>query len=236
MKIQHTLFSLIGLFASNVLLAQNWEKSINIYNQTTFYETTVFQGTTGQNGSIATESTHKAIQYLKPTIAIQWKSKENKYGHQIELTTLESKKVDFEEIAQNETIAGYTSNYGSIAFRYELKRFWNLNKVKNLILELGTGAHPVFIWNISNPKTSLSFPTRYNNTSLSAMLVPGISYTLSEKCSLNLNVPLNLLSIRLTNQTVQNPSFNNNQQKTTTLDFSTLDRNMYLRLGVGIKI
>ena len=66
MKIQHTLFSLIGLFASNVLLAQNWEKSINIYNQTTFYETTVFQGTTGQNGSIATESTHKAIQYLKP--------------------------------------------------------------------------------------------------------------------------------------------------------------------------
>ena len=48
---------------TNSLLAQQWDKSIKLYNQTTFYEKIVSQGITGNSANpIKTESTHLEIQ------------------------------------------------------------------------------------------------------------------------------------------------------------------------------
>jgi hypothetical protein len=239
MRLKNALFIVVIFITSNNLLAQKWNKSIKIYNQTTFYKKTVLQGTT-VSGNFTTESTHKAIQHLEPTIAFQWKSKENKWGHEVELTTLESRKVDFEEVTTNtstkETIAGYRSYYGSIVMRYEIKRYWKIDRIKNLTLELGSGGQPFFYWNRTTPKTSQSFPTSLNYSGINILLTPSVVYNISDKWFLNINLPYNLATVSWTNQKVLNSAFSAAQQKTNSLDFKTMDRNVHTRIGFGVKI
>lgn len=238
MNIIKIIFIAFALTTTLSSKAQKWEKSIKLNNQSTFYKQTE-SITLNQSGSRITS--FKKNDFLKPTFAFRWLSKETHWAHEIELTTLSWNKDEYveETIDQNgtkEITAGNVNNYGTLICRYDIRYQHKIKKAPKITLEIGGGGQPFYYWSKVNPLVSQSFPSRFQSLGLRAYLVPGVSYLISKKCYLNLNLPIDLMQFSLNNQIVQNPSFTSQQQRTTTFNYESFEQKICLRMGIGINL
>ena len=159
----------------------------------------------------------------------------SKFVHEVELFIPEiSKPLDKiqypmnYELRRDETFDGEVSSY---SFRYEFSKTFT-DDTKRLGFGLGAGINPyyVHIEYIPNVETTFYFSSRLYGFVVN--VTPRISYRLSNRFSIDLNVPLKIYDLRWEKIRVDNPAIPITQQTVTTLDNIFFEDAYTIRLGV----
>jgi hypothetical protein len=106
----------------------------------------------------------------------------------------------------------YDDSFYSFALRYEITK--QITKDKSpLSFSVGAGLNPGFTVAIYDPLAPTVYSQTHKTFSVSLNLIPRISYAISKKISLDLNVPLKVYDFRFLFWEVENPNIPYNMQK-----------------------
>lgn len=218
----------------------DYKNAIKIYNLTTFEEYSKSKkiNDTSSNHFYYTTST---LQILQPTIAFQWKTKKNNF-HEIELTSFMLGKLGTKTEIKNDTtnigqtISGNDVISTSISARYEYILNFNKSKDRKLVPSLGFGINPYYRQNKYLPKISSSFPTSEKYFGAKVFLTPRISYYLTSKLFIDINIPICISEIYYTIDKDENPVLTVKQRTTSSTDFRGFPKIFSGRIGVGLKL
>lgn len=134
-------------------------------------------------------------------------------------------------------MSGSKQNRYTIGLRYEYIRSLNFFKLESpFATYISMAASPILYVEGMNPVTSNSFPSTYSSLDLDVFVVPRLRYAVSDRCHLDLNVPLILGTLKYETFSVANPVLNSEQQKTTRYSQELLPAMYEVRLGIGVKI
>ena len=236
----------IGIIGLLLFFKDGWAQNTNldyknafkIYNLTTFEKYSKYRGDTTAYSFRYTTTT---LQILHPTIAFQWKTKKNNF-REIELTNFMLSKTGTQtEIVIDSTgIAQMVSRNDLIAtlisVRYEYTLNFNKSKDKKLVPSLGFSINPYFRQNTYTPIISTSYKTVERYFGASAFVIPRLTYYLSSKLFIDINIPLSFSDIYCLTDKEENPAIPAKQQTITTYNFELFPKIFSGRLGVGLKL
>jgi hypothetical protein len=218
----------------------DYKYAIKVYNLTTYDEYERSRTTTGTS-SIDYSYTTTTLQILHPTIAFQWKTKKNNF-HEIELTSfmlgkLVTKTENTSDTTQNgQTINGYDLVTTSIAARYEYILNFNKSKDRKFVPSLGFGINPYYKQNNYSPKISSSFSTSEIYFGFKVFITPRLTYYLSSKFFIDLNIPICFLDSYFLKDKEDNPAVPVEERTITTFNLNGFPKVFSGRIGVGLKI
>jgi hypothetical protein len=217
----------------------DYKSALKIYNLTSFDEQTRSSRLTASSNRY--QYTNTTLQILHPTIAFQWKSNKNNF-HEIELTSLMLGKIGTKtEIMNDTTNIGQTISGGNltttaISLRYEYILNFNKSKDSKLVPSIGFGINPYYRQNNNSPKTSSSFPSTDISTGMKAFITPHITYFLTSKLFIDINIPLCFIDSFYFAGKDYNPTFSNLERTTNASNFSLFPKVYSGRIGIGIKL
>ena len=234
-----TLFLLI--IAIKIGWTQNtnldYNSALKIYNLTSFDEQTISRRLTASSPRY--QYTNATLQILHPTIAFQWRSKKNNF-HEIELTSFMLGKIEktTDSITTNsaQTISGGDLTITAISLRYEYIFNFNKSKDSKLVPSIGFGINPYYRQNNNSPKISSSFHTSDINIGMRAFVTPRISYFLTSKLFIDVNIPLCFFDTFYYAGKEDNPALSLLERTTNTYNFSLFPKVYCGRIGIGIKL
>jgi len=216
----------------------DYKNAFKVYNLTTFEQYSKYRGDTT---AYSFRNTTTLLQILHPTIAFQWKTKKYNF-HEIELTNFMLSKTGTKtEIVNDTTGSGQMVNGNDliatlISARYEYIFNFNKSKDKKLVPSLGFSINPYFRQNNYIPKISTSFKTVERYFGATTFIIPRLTYYLSSKLFIDVNIPLCFSDIyRLTDKD-ENPAIPARQQTITNYNFELFPKIFSGRLGVGLKL
>jgi hypothetical protein len=218
----------------------DYKNAIKIYNLTSFeeYNKSKKPDDTSSNNLYYTTT---MLQILQPTIAFQWKTKKNNF-HEIEITSFMLGKLGTKTEIKNEstnigqTISGNDVISTSISARYEYILNLNKSKDRKLVPSLGFGTNPYYRQNRYLPKISSSFPTSEKYLGVKLFLTPRLSYYLTSKFFIDINIPICIGEIYYTIDKDENPTLTVKQRTTSSVDFREFPNIFSGRIGIGLKI
>lgn len=231
-------FSIICAWTQNMRL--DYKIGIKLYNLTSFdeYERSRTINDTSSNTVYYTTST---LQIFHPTIAFQWNTKKNNF-HEIELTNFILGKLmtstenngDTTNIGQTKT--GYDLVTSFISARYEY--ILNFNKIKDrkLVPSLGFGISPYYKQNNYSPKISSSYATSEIYFGAKVFLIPRLTYYLSSRFFIDVNIPICFLDSYFLIDEEDNPSISLEERIISTFNFNEFPKIFGGRIGVGLKL
>lgn len=243
MKIK-CLFLLLMIFFVKIGWGQNtnldYKSALKIYNLTTFEELTKSRRL-NDTSDYRIQNTSTSLQILHPTIAFQWKSKKNNF-HEIELTSFRLGKNDnkIEEINdttnKNQLINGEDIKTTLISARYEY--IYNFNKSINsrFVPSIGFGINPYYSQNSNSPKISSAFPTSEIRFGIRAFITPRLTYFLTSKLFVDVNIPLCLFDNFILTDKEDNPGTPVNLREISTFNFNQFPKVLSGRIGIGLKL
>lgn len=127
-------------------------------------------------------------------------------------------------------------NLFDFSFRYEYGIQWLKNKnLGRFKLYTGIGINPRYSFSRINPESSIAFSQKSNILELSAQIVPRISYKLTERIDLDLNMPFNFGTFLINRSVSSNPNLANARQLYTQTNFSVPTDQLQFRLGLTFK-
>lgn len=218
----------------------DYKSAIKIYNLTTFDEQTKSKRL-NDTSSNSYQYSNTTLQIFHPTIAFQWKSRKNNF-HEIELTSLMLGKIGTKTEIGNETInKGQTISGGNlttlaISVRYEYILNFNKSKDRKLVPSIGFGINPYYRQNNYSPKISSSFPTSDISIGLKAFITPRITYFLTSKLFIDINIPLCFFDTFYFVDKENNPTIPVQERKITTFNYNQFPKFFSGRFGIGLKL
>ena len=236
---------LLTLFLLIIVIKIGWTQNTNhdynsalkIYNLTSFDEQTISRRLTASSPRY--QYTNATLQILHPTISFQWRSKRNNF-HEIELTSFMLGKIGktTDSITTNsaQTISGGDLTITAISLRYEYIFNFNKSKDSKLVPSIGFGINPYYRQNNNSPKISSSFHTSDINIGMRAFVTPRISYFLTSKLFIDVNIPLCFFDTFYYAGKEDNPALSLLERTTNTYNFSLFPKVYCGRIGIGIKL
>lgn len=218
----------------------DYKYAIKVYNLTTYdeYERSRKITDTSSNDFSYTTTT---LQILHPTIAFQWKTKKNNF-HEIELTSfmlgkLVTKTENASDTTQNgQEINGYDLVTTSIAARYEYILNFNKSKDRKFVPSLGLGISPYYRQNNYSPKNPSSFSTSEIYFGANVFITPRLTYYLSSKFFIDINIPLCVLDSYFLKDKEDNPAVQVEERTISTFNLNGFPKVFSGRIGVGLKL
>jgi hypothetical protein len=238
----------LTLFLLIIVVKTGWTQNANldykyalkIYNLTT-YEEQLKSKRLNDTSSYRYQYTNTTLQILQPTIAFQWKTKKNNL-HEIELTSLILGKIGakteiIEDTVNNgQIISGSDITRTAISLRYECILNFNKNKDSKFLPSLGFGINPYYRQNNYSPKISNSFPTSEISVGMSAFITPRLTYFLSSKLFIDINIPICFFNNFIFVDKEDNPAIPVQQRTISTFNFNQFPKILSGRLGIGLKL
>ena len=130
-----------------------------------------------------------------------------------------------------------TENSLHLALRYEYALKLNLgSESSRLIAYLGFAGSPYFKTVKIKPEVSESFSESQSQLGLVLSVVPHITYSLSPKWYLDLNLPISVVDVAYINFKTSDPVYQLEQRKISTSELSTFPSDFLVRFGIGFKI
>jgi hypothetical protein len=239
---------LLTLLLLIIVVKVGWSQNINldyktavkIYNLTSFDEQTKSRRL-NDTSSNRYQYTNTTLQILHPTIAFLWKSKKNNF-HEIELTSLMLGKIGTKtEIVNDTTNNRQTISVGditttAISVRYEYILNFNKSKDSKLVPSIGLGINPYYRQNNYSPRISSSFPTSEISIGMRAFITPRMTYFLTSKLFIDVNIPLCFFDTFYLADKVDNPAIPVQERRITTFNYNQFPKVFSGRLGFGLKL
>lgn len=237
------VFAILLQLSVPVYLAQNanldFKKAFKIYNLTSYdRDITFVNDTTIFSARNQTLSFH----ILKPTIAFQWKSKKNNF-HEIELTNFTLSRVQSKTDLINDTsgkvqasLGKNTFNNTMISIRYEYVVNFFKNRDSRFVPSLGFSLAPYFKHNDYSPTANNIYAYSETLTGVKSYLIPRLSYYLSSRVFLDINLPLSVSDINLRTVQNENPAIPALQKRVSNFDLEIFPKQFSGRIGVGFKL
>jgi hypothetical protein len=236
------------LFLVLLFIKSGWTQNTNldykyafkIYNLTTFDEYERSR-TINDTSSIQVDYTTTTLQILHPTIAFQWKTKKNNF-HEIELTNfmlgkLTTKTENKDDTINNgQTVRGYDLVTTSISARYEYILNFYKSKESKFVPSLGFGINPYYRQNNYTPKNESSFSSSEQYFGAKVFLTPRLTYYLSSKFFLDINIPICFFDGYFLIDKENNPALPIQERTISTFNFNGFPKVYSGRIGVGLKL
>lgn len=192
------------------------------------------------SGNYILSGVRKDFQLLHPSLAVRLTDKSGNM-HEAELTRLELGSVNDVTSLIDPTGASIPASGGkttetNIALRYEY--IFNFMKKKNSrwMPALGLGLMPYFQRSSFVPALATSFPATTTSLGAKGWIIPRITYAISSKLFVDLNVPLCITDANIQWSNQNNPNLNVKEQKSETSNFEGAPQHYSIRLGIGLKV
>jgi hypothetical protein len=239
---------LLTLILLKIVVEKSWgqnpnldyKSALKVYNLTTFEEQTK-SNKLNDSSSYQIQNSSTSLQILHPTIAFQWKSKKNNF-HEIELTGFVLEKNNTKtEIINDTTNNGQTINGDDltmtfISARYEYIVNFNKSKDSKLVPSIGFGINPYYRQNNYSPLTSNSFPTSEIIGGVRTFITPRLTYFLTSKLFVDLNIPLCFFDTYILTNKENKPSIPVSRRTISSFNFDSFPAALSARIGIGIKL
>jgi hypothetical protein len=215
----------------------DYRNGLKIYNLSTFEEN--FKSIQLSDTS-SYQFTNTSTQILHPTIAFQWKAKNNNF-HEIELTNFEIGKTGAKTEFVADTngipfVSGQDIVTTALSVRYEYILNFNKSKDSKLVPSLGFGVNPYFRKNKYSPMASSSFPASESSFGLRAFITPRVTYFITQKIFVDFNIPLYLFDNFILTEMRDNANLPVEQRTVSTYNFNQFPKFISGRIGIGIKL
>lgn len=233
---------------SLLLISKVWSQNTNldfrfavkIYNLTSFEEIIVTKKP-NDSSSFHYDYIDRNLQILHPAMAVQWKTKKNNF-HEIELTNFTLNQLEKETKVINDTngiiqavSAGDNLNTAYISVRYEYILNFNKLKDKKILLSSGFGFSPFYKYEKDIPSVSSSFPASEVNIGLRVFVTPRLTYFVSSRLFIDINIPLCVWDLDYIIDKDENPALTAAQQSAGSFNFQQFPKIFSGRAGVGLK-
>ena len=218
----------------------DYNRAVKMYNLTSYEKFSTSNNLNDSTSNLTLNSTGSSFQLFHPTVAFQWKSKNNNF-HEIELTHLifgkESTLTELnnDSINFNQTIDGGTMTQTHISARYEFILNFNKSKEHKIVPSIGFGINPYYSQDDFSPKTSSSFATSEKSVGIKTFITPRLTYFLTSKLFLDVNIPVCLFDLALDSDTQDNPIIPIEQRTVSTFNFNQFPNVFSGRIGIGFK-
>jgi hypothetical protein len=241
MKIKQ-LTLLLMVITVKTSLGQNtnldYKSALKIYNLTTFEEQ-IKSRRLNDTSSYRFQYTNTLLKILNPTIAFQWKSKNYNF-HEIELTGLIlGKNGTKTEIINDTTNNRQTINGGDlkttvISVRYEYILNFNKSKDRKFVPSIGFGINPYYRQINYSPKITSSFPTSEISFGMRTFITPRLTYFLTSKLFIDVNIPLCVFDTFYLADKEDNPASPVQERTITTFNYNQFPKIFSGRIGIGL--
>jgi hypothetical protein len=237
------LFTLLFLVA---LVGKSQNSNLDFSSGFKIYNLTSYELTRHSDISIISTNTHYETtdfdwQVLHPSIAFQWKTEKNNF-HEIELKDFTLNKNSTLTELVNDTSSNILTSVTSgistslISAQYEYIINFNKSKESKFVPSLGFGINPYFTHSNIHPENSTTYPTRNTYFGAKLNVTPRLTYYVTSKFFVDVNIPICISDSYFSINKVDNPSFPENMRTTTTLNFEQLPMFLSGRIGIGFKI
>lgn len=222
----------------------DYQGAIKISNQTSY---TGFSKTSADIDSTLNYTTTTSLQILQPTIAYQWKTKNHNF-HEVELTDFSfNRSTSLTQIVGDSIppaspayvgipIGGGKTVNAMISLKYEYIMTFRKMKEKKLVPSLGLAINPFFMHTGFRPALSNDYPKKDQIYGVNFFITPRLTYFISKKIFVDINLPLCLARTYFSSHVEENPVLPLNARRTTTYSFESFPAILSARIGVGIKI
>lgn len=215
----------------------DYRSGLKIYNLTT---TEGLSKTVRLSDTSSYQFTNTSTQILHPTIAFQWKAKNNNF-HEIELTNFVIGKTGAKTEFVADTngipfVSGQDVVTTALSVRYEYILNFNKSKDSKLVPSLGFGFNPYFRKNKYSPLASSSFPASESSFGLRAFITPRVTYFITQKIFVDFNIPLCLFDNFILTEMRDNANLPVEQRTVSTYNFNQFPKFISGRIGIGIKL
>ncbi len=242
MKRIHVIF--YALLLTGSVNAQNtsldYAGAFKIYNLSSYEQYSVSANMDTTNFSLA-QTTHTTFTLFHPTVAFQWKTPKRNF-HEIELTGMMAGNKRSQTVLMNDTtnvapiVGGMNTLIAELSLRYEY--ILNFNKIREskFVPSVGFGLNPFYRQISETPVLSNLFPSSEKQFGLRAFITPRVTYFMTKKIFLDLNVPLCFGELNYSSLKQVNPTLAEDSRTTSTINFYQFPKLVSARIGVGIKI
>ena len=224
---------LVAIFISNAIYSFGQNKfGVTIYQNTDIFETQYYESRTMEMTKV------KNVNFNRITFAVDIDTKKG-YTHEIEFLIPEISKplenIQYPlkyEFRKDETFDGEASSY---SFRYEVSKTLT-NKAKRFSFLLGAGINPYYVHIEYEPNVETTY---YSSTQLYGFalnVTPRIRYKVSQRFSVDLNVPLKIYDLRGEKNKTENPAIPIRQQTTNEYSNIFFENAYTIRLGLMYKL
>ncbi|AYB30910.1 hypothetical protein [Chryseolinea soli] len=224
---------LLGLALSGVVCSFGQKNfGIKIYQNTDFFETQYY------NSGLNRRTKVDNVNFSRFSLALDMETKKG-YTHEIELMIPElSKSLDNIQFPMNykfreaEWLDGEATSY---SLRYELSKTLT-NKVKRFGFNLGLGINPYYVHVEYIPNIENAYHLSNKLYGFAVNAIPRVTYKLSPRFRLDLNVPLKIYDLRGEKTRIKNPNIPLRQQETTEHSNIFFESAYTIRLGIMYKL
>lgn len=165
-----------------------------------------------------------------PQVSFSWQNK-LKHWHELELGNLYLAKGDI-VTTQGKVAAIHFENF-MLRYQYTVPV---LSQKISGPLQLTTGAGIQTYNQLSQVKPFIStlYRTSFYKSWFNAYIAPGLTYTWKERWYASLNIPVNIETLELNSNRVQNPAWSRAEQRYTETEFTMFHNpGMLFRAGIG---
>ncbi len=218
----------------------NYQSGLKLYNTTIFEEQSKSM-LVSDTSSVRFQYTNTKSQILHPSIAFQWKSKTNNF-HEIELTNFMVNKVGTtteyvsDTSASGQLVSGEYMTNIALSLRYEYIAILNKSKNSKVVPSIGFGVNPYFRRSSISYESSTSFPSSNQSIGLRTFVTPRITYFLTSKLFLDVNIPICLFDNFISTESTDNPAVPISQREISSYNFNQFPKFISGRVGIGLKL
>lgn len=218
----------------------DYKSAVKIYNLTTFEEL-ITSKKLNDTSSFRNQFTNTSLQIVHPTIAFQWRSRKNNF-HELELTNLmigklrSKTEVINDTTGNGETIGGDELSTSLISVRYEYIVNFNKLKERKLVPSIGLAVNPYYRQIDFSPVISSEFPNSETSFGMKAFITPRLTYFMTSKLFLDINVPLCFFDTFYLNNKDESPTIPIPERSISSFNFNLIPRLFSARIGVGLKL
>lgn len=130
--------------------------------------------------------------------------------------------------------AEIVTNHLGLRFEWNMPVFYNKNSSFRPFL--GLAFDPSVFYQSTIPFTSAAFPTRVFELSNTVTVVPRLTYAVSERLFIDVNVPFSLVNFSFDYQQTDNPILPTFARETTAFNARLLSNTWTFHLGLGYKL
>ncbi|HEY5751202.1 MAG TPA: hypothetical protein VIU12_34300 [Chryseolinea sp.] len=178
------------------------------------------------------------VNFSRFSLALDRETKKG-YTHEIELLIPEvSKSLDNIQFPMNYKFRQGTSFDGqasSYSLRYELSKTLT-SKDKRFGFNLGLGVNPYYVHVEYIPKDERTYEVSTKLYGFALNVIPRMTYKLSQRFSMDLNVPVKVYDLRGEKTRIKNPNIPLSQQENTEQSSIFFESAYTVRLGVMYKL
>lgn len=186
-------------------------------------------------------STNSTLQYLHPTLAFQWESK-NQNFNEVELINFyinKNRRVreQLDSLGRVETILSTKILHSSaISFRYEYIVNFRKSKSSRFAPSLGYSGNPYFESEQFVPEKANEFKNGQITIGGRVSVIPRLIYYLGARFYIDLNLPICVMDMNYRMYQNENPSIPDNQRRISNFNFELFPKVLAARIGVGLKL